>query len=469
MHRSSFQAPRGHTPRVQTDGGLKGGLFTRYQRVDFQLVLTSRTDLRSPRSLRYSPLRPGPDPVGLHPLSCLVEQAARDEHVVVKAWPYCGSISRLGHLIATLAPARLLLVTGRSSFDKSGAATHITPITRRITETRRWVITDRLPMRERVDEGTELIREFQPGMIIAVGGGTVMDVAKAARYLAIRHDGSRERQRYGRRFPRLVAIPTTAGTGSEVTHFAVVYEGSDKVSLADPSIRPDYSILDPKLATSAPAHVRAAGALDGLTQSMESHWSVGSTDRSMKYSRAAMALLARHLVDGVQGNSPEAQCAVSVAAHLSGRAIDITKTTMAHALSYHLTYHFDVPHGYAVGLTAGQCLDFNQMVGERDCRDPRGPDSVRNRINEVRAVLGIPNEQSGAEYFGAVLRALDLDTDLQAIGLIDTSAIRRWVSEVNTDRLANNPRAISAPQLEEFLFRRISDGVIRGRPDRTSD
>src|SRR5262249_51347864 len=135
----------------------------------------------------------------------------------------------------------------------------------------------------------------------------------------------------------LVAIPTTAGSGSEATPFAVLYVGHVKHSIAGPAMLPDVAIVDPSLTDSMSPALTAVTGMDAFSQAVESYWCIHSTERSKAYARRAIALVLEHLEVAVTAPREENRRAMSKAAHLAGRAIAITKTTGAHALSYPLT------------------------------------------------------------------------------------------------------------------------------------
>ena len=151
----------------------------------------------------------------------------------------------------------------------------------------------------------------------------------------------------------LVAIPTTAGTGSEATHFSVVYIKDIKQSLSHPLIKPAVAIVDPQFTYNLPPFITACSGLDAFCQAIESYWSVNSSDESKKYAIDAIVKIKNNLIDAVKTSSKESRHELSIASNLSGKAIDITKTTAPHAISYPLTKLFNIPHGYAVALILG--------------------------------------------------------------------------------------------------------------------
>lgn len=173
--------------------------------------------------------------------------------------------------------------------------------------------------------------------VISIGGGSTIDCGK---YVALKLN-----------IPH-TAIPTTAGTGSEVTKYAVFIDKGKKISLEDPRLIPDAFILDASRIVSLPPKQTAASGLDALSQGIESYWSKYATDESRRYSKIAIRLASKHLYSSFQyPNSETLRKNMLMAAHYSGKAINITKTTICHAISYPLTIHYGIPHGIACAHT----------------------------------------------------------------------------------------------------------------------
>jgi len=300
----------------------------------------------------------------------------------------------------------------------------------------------------------ELFRQRDYGIVIAVGGGSVLDMAKLIRIMAaqdvppseiVNRDGT-----ITHRGIPLVAIPTTAGTGSEATHFAVVYIDKTKYSVAHEYILPDIAIIDPLLTHSMPPNLTAVTGMDALSQAIESYWSVNSTDESKAYAREAIVLTLQNLERSVHKPSPETRYAMCKAAHLAGRAINISKTTAPHAVSYTLTSHFGIPHGHAVGLTLGEFLVFNSEVSDADNGDPRGVEFVRSTIRELCEILGVKGADRARDEIYSLMERIGLETSLSELG-IKKQGHDFIVNDVNLERLKNNPRCVTSVYLETLL------------------
>lgn len=206
----------------------------------------------------------------------------------------------------------------------------------------------------------EHVRESKYSHIVAVGGGTVMDIAKIiAVALSNRLENVEEILLKPSDYPntiKLIFIPTTCGTGSEATHFAVVYKNRKKYSIAHDSIKAEYVILDYRFLVELPENIRNATVLDALSQAIESIWAKNGTDGSRIYAKEAIGLILKGLECK---NKVEKLKYFQKGSYLAGKAINISKTTASHAISYPLTARFGVPHGIAVFLTLPDIAELN--------------------------------------------------------------------------------------------------------------
>jgi alcohol dehydrogenase class IV len=249
----------------------------------------------------------------------------------------------------------------------------------------------------------------------------------------------------------VIAVPTTSGTGSEATHFAAVFIGNCKYSVAHRSMLPVGAIIDPELTYSMSPETTAVTGLDAFSQAVESMWSVNATESSRHSARQAIRLALDHLPTAVNRPSPSARFGMSKAAHLAGIAINVTKTTAPHAISYIMTSRFGLPHGHAVALTLGPFLEYNSQATSDDVTHPGGAEEVHRSIAELNHLLGCSNAIASRKRITELIESLNLPTRLRDVG-IHTSAQRQMIAEgVNLERLANNPRVLSERALNEIL------------------
>lgn len=280
------------------------------------------------------------------------------------------------------------------------------------------------------------IRACRPSLVLAAGGGGVLDAAKAA-MAEIDPAGEAEAG------PTLVTVPTTPGTGAEVTPFATIWDlvAAHKISIRTPS--PVLAVIDPELCVGLPQPVLAASVLDALSQGVEASWSVRSTSASIRAGLTAVSLIAQggeRLFNPVDAG---AMTVASLAGLWAGRAISVSQTTACHALSYPLTARYGVRHGHACILSLATMLDFNAGVTVADCVDRRGEVHVREAVARIVASLG---EQDVA---GACRRIEHLRLRSGLCGYAECGADSATLvrEAVTYGRLSNNPRLLDEKAL----------------------
>lgn len=362
-----------------------------------------------------------------------------------------GTLAQLGDVLDSLGLDTVLLVARPGSLARSGAEAAVRSALRgRSIE--RYASFGSNPRMEDVQGGVEgmrrLLRPDAAGTgLLAVGGGSVLDMAKLIAYFSAQGtDKVATGASQGSepcRWP-IVAIPTTAGTGSEATHFATVYRGTVKHSVAHPSLRPRVAIIDPRLTFSMPREVAASTGLDALCQALESLWAVAGTPESRADARRAVELILPALEESVLHCTHDARCRVAEGAYLAGRAIDVSKTTAAHALSYGLTIRWGVPHGHAVALMLAPLVE----VSLRWCA--LHPDHrACAAMERVVSVLGGP--AAAPRRISAFMERFGLASSLREIGLNERGDLDWLARGVNEARLQNHPCPLSDADLRTVL------------------
>ena len=290
--------------------------------------------------------------------------------------------------------------------------------------------------------------------VVAFGGGTAIDIAKMIALTAGRstscHNLLDDPSSIGPDRPCLIAIPTTAGTGSEATHFAVVYADGVKHSIAHPLVKPDVALVDAHLTHELPPTTTAHSGLDALCQAIESLWSVQATKQSCDFATRSLRLSASHLPSAVRHPTPADRAAMAEAANLAGKAIDLSFTTGAHALSYTLTSSFGVPHGLAVALTIPAWLRYNGATVESNCIDPRGLPHLRRQLDVVCEIFGVRSSDEAADWVTDLLDRLGCPGRLSDVG-VARSDLPEIAGSVNVQRLSNNPHRVTDSVLQTLL------------------
>lgn len=305
------------------------------------------------------------------------------------------------------------------------------------------------PRYESVTKGIQVFLEKQCDFIIAAGGGSAMDVAKCIK-LFWNMDQSRNclEQEITENETPVLAIPTTAGTGSEATRFAVIYYEGNKQSVHHTSAVPDYVILDPGLLDTLPEYQRKATMLDALCHAVESYWSVNATKESKEYASEAIRKILRYR-DQYLKNERVGNEEMLKASNLAGKAINITQTTAGHAMCYKLTTLYGLAHGHAAGLCVAALWPYMAAHTE-DCIDPRGEVYLKETLAGLAQAMGCGTVEESVEKYRHLLEELALAVPV----LKDENELKLLKTSVNPDRLKNNPVLLTEETLET-LYRQI--------------
>ena len=347
----------------------------------------------------------------------------------------------------------VLLVRGARSYRSSGAETLVQSVISN-QELVEWAEFSPNPSIEELRVGLSIARKLKPSLVLGIGGGSSMDLAKMISALWERADGDEARvalegDTLDSRGSRLVLIPTTSGSGGEATHFAVLYVDGKKYSLAGRALLPDLAIVDWRLTQSATAAQKANSGIDALCQAIESKWAQRASNQSRRLAQQAIGMIAPSLEEFVLQNSASSARRMSKGSNLAGQAINISQTTASHALAYKLTSHFSVPHGNAVGLTIGALMDFLQDESSR--LEVHQRKRLHRRIRAIRARLRFDSSETATMGFRKLLKNLGLPETLEAVGVEEQSDIELLADSVNPQRLGNNPIPLSRSDIIQIL------------------
>ncbi len=367
-----------------------------------------------------------------------------------------GSIEKLKEILTKEQPRKIFLVTGNNSYNFSGAKDKIEPLLSSYSYCRFFDFSIN-PRLEDIKKGIELYREEGCDLVIAVGGGSVIDIAKAVNALAWYEEDPNKyitnELMLTKKGKPIVAIPTTAGTGSEATHFSVVYVDKTKYSLAHKEfLIPDYVIMDPSLTLKLSSYITACTGMDALTQAIEGYWSVNSTEEARTYAEEAIKLSINNIEVAANEPTPESRTAMMKAANLAGKAINISKTTACHAISYPITSYFGVPHGHAVALTLGEMIIYNSQVSEKDCLDNRGIKYAEEMMRQVYNLLRASSAEEANQKIQELMSRIGLKRSLSQLGIKDQKEFDLIIKNgFNPERVKNNPRKLTEEEIKVIL------------------
>ena len=292
------------------------------------------------------------------------------------------------------------------------------------------------------EAGAEIFRREGCDGLVSVGGGSSIDTAKAikARMNAkTEEDVIRSNLAFEAPCPH-IAIPGTAGTGSEATQFAVVYVNGKKVSLNHAELRPDGVVLDASLLDSLPLYHKKSCALDALAQGIESYWSRGSNDDSKVHAYLAVIGVLDNLKAYLEGD-PHAAEEMLDASFQSGKAIQITKTTAAHAMSYMLTKKLGLAHGHACMVTLPTLWE---MMLDRD----EMKDTLKDLSEKMR--LGDPLMAP------RLLKGILYDLEMAIPPVPDEETLDELAGSVNVERLSNHPVSMTKEEIKAAYRRAMT-------------
>jgi alcohol dehydrogenase class IV len=351
-----------------------------------------------------------------------------------------GCLGKLKEILNLEKVDCFFLVTGDNSFVKSGADRVIESLH---INYEKFTSFSSNPKLEELELGLENFLKKKFDLIVAIGGGSAIDTAKAIKQLYF--------EKTNIKVP-LVAIPTVAGSGSEATYFIVYYQNGLKQSWGLPELTlPNYVILDPSLIRQVPSDIVASAGIDAFSQAIESFWSVNSTEESKGYSKRAIQLLLHNLKNSIRGD-PVANESVLIASNLAGKAINLAKTTACHAIAYPLTSNFKIRHGQAVSLTLGEMLIFNSKIKSNCCIDPRGVEYVIKTIDEIVHLFGTKFPEEAKLKIEDFIVSIGLKTRLSDFG-INRNQVDEIISMIsNPERMKNNPRLVTNQDLKRILL-----------------
>ncbi len=312
------------------------------------------------------------------------------------------------------------------------------------------------PLYSDVCNGVDIFNAEGCEAIVAVGGGSAIDVAKCIKlFCRLERNTDFLSQSYSDNDLTLLAAPTTAGTGSESTRFAVIYKDGIKQSVHDFSIIPNYAFLDANVLKSLPLYQKKCTLLDALCQGIESWWSVNSNEESKRYSKIALETILKYAHAYIFDNSLEAAENIMLAANYAGRAINITQTTAPHAMSYKISSLCHIPHGHAVAICLPAVWEF--MLNHMGlCIDARGKNYLHDIFLDIGKVFEVQTAEEAIRSFKDFL--LELNTVSPSIEKKEDIAL--LAQSVNPVRLNNNPVKLDERALYELYVKIFSPNYL---------
>lgn len=310
------------------------------------------------------------------------------------------------------------------------------------------------PSAETVARGGSIFVENNVDGIVCLGGGSPIDVAKAVAVVGT-NGGKIEDyagfNRVGKPVAPIIAVPTTAGTGSEVTSMSVIKNSDNfKMPIGSDRILPECVLLDPLLITTMPSSVAAATGMDALTHAVEAYLSLEATPFSDIIAEKAISLIGANIRLFVANRTNlEAASAMLLGSTFAGMAFALSRLGNVHALSHPLSGHFGVPHGVANALLFPVVLEFNALAdsgkyeklyrlitGEKACPGNFQPKMLVDEIRRLSAEIGLPQK-------------------LSALGITEDSLSLLVPDAMKSNLLLYNPRQTTQKDVEQLYLNAI--------------
>ncbi len=368
-----------------------------------------------------------------------------------------GGLSQVGVETKRLGN-KVLVVLGKSAMRKSGALDRLTHLLKK--NNLKYIIYENIPSDptvETVDTGASFARKGSCNLVIALGGGSVLDAGKAISAM-VTNEGSvadyQEIEGKGRKFQYkpipFIAIPTTSGTGSEATKNAVITNTkfSLKKSIRDPMLIPEVALVDPELTLSLPPRITAVCGGDALTQCIESYLGKKSQEITDALALHAIGLIGKNLVKAVKdGKNLEARKNMAMAALLSGLCLSNSGLGAAHALSHPLGVYYKIPHGLSCAVLLPYVMEHNLPV-------------VTKKLAKIAQSLGVnlsllsetEAAQKAVEKIKEVLSQAGIKSNLSEWGIKEEN-FPQLIKGAKGGSLNNNPRDTSDGDLIGLLYK----------------
>ena len=364
-----------------------------------------------------------------------------------------GSISRLPELVKEMGCSHAFIISGPHLKKMGIVGRCAEQIEAAGMKADAFTGTEGNPSVDTVDKATAAFKESGADCIIALGGGSPMDVAKAVGVLA-RYGGSITDYEGGGKVPGdiipLIAVPTTAGTGSEVTAFSVITDHSRnyKLTVFSYKLIPAYAVLDPELVMTAPVSVAAACGIDALVHALEAYISTAASPFSDAMAEKAMELIGANLRRYVANRGDEeAASAMLVGSLFAGIAFSWARLGNVHAMSHPVSAYFNAAHGVANAILLPTIVEYNALADQGKYR------TIYNYIAKIPVYEDEFVPEMLAEELRDLNESLGIPSCLSAVGVTEDKIAAMAVDAMKSGNIAVNPRSSTQKDIEA-LYRK---------------
>ena len=344
---------------------------------------------------------------------------------------------------------KIFVLCGKKSFVNSGAENLLKNISKK--EIKLFYKKSEIPILEELIEIIKDIKNFKPDLFLAIGGGAVIDYAKIANVVDIRPDLAELIVNYTypfkKKYTKLAVIPTTAGSGAEVTSNAVIYVDGIKHSFESELLIPDHFFLIPEFLISAPNKIKASSGFDAIAQALESLVSRKSNDKSVEYASKSLRVSVNSFISFINEPNMKNATEMSIASNLAGKAISISKTTAPHAASYPFTSLYNISHGHAVSLFFEKFFKFNYENIDKS----ETSFDLKKRFDLIFNLFDVQDINGFNSKISLIKKSANLEDDLTKFNIDIIKSSEDVLKGINLLRLGNNPVKIDGKDILNII------------------
>jgi alcohol dehydrogenase len=345
---------------------------------------------------------------------------------------------------------KIFVLCGIKSFVTSGAKIFFDKLLNN-KEIKLFYKNSELPILEELIKIISDIKNFKPDLILAIGGGAVIDYAKIANVVDIKDNLKDLIVNYSypfkNKYTKLAVIPTTAGSGAEVTSNAVIYVDGIKHSFESELLIPDNFFLIPEFLISAPNKIKASAGFDAIAQALESLVSKKSNEQSVEYASKSLRISINSFISFINNPNLKNASEMSIASNLAGKAISISKTTAPHAASYPFTSLFNISHGHAVGLFFENFFKFNyDNISKSETSF-----NLNKRFDLIFTLFDVQNITDFSKKILLIKSQANLECNLKNLNINVSKNSEKIIRGINLLRLGNNPVKIGEKDILKII------------------
>ncbi len=363
-----------------------------------------------------------------------------------------GSVKKLPEMVKELKVSNVLVISG-PHLNKMGVTDKITALIEETgAKTCKFTEVEANPSVETVHKAADAYKENQAEAIVAIGGGSPMDVAKAVGVI-VTYGGSITEYEGGGKVPGeivpFIAIPTTAGTGSEVTAFSVITDHSRnyKLTVASQKLLPSHVILDPEFLTSCPAGTAAASGVDAMVHAIESYINKDCNPFIEAMAEKALELLGENIRKFVADRTNiEAASAMLLGSTFAGIAFNFGRLGDVHAMAHPVGGFFNVAHGMANAILLPVCLEYNALADDGKYK------KIYDYISYTKADDSFVPEML-VEEVRKLTKSLGIPETLSEVGVTEDKISQMAEDAMKSGNIAVNPR-ITTKKDVEMLYKK---------------